>query len=64
MVDESTFPDCLEISAKSDDGEIMAIRHKNYKVEGCSISPRSNLNGKRTTDDTEFLSKLDSVKND
>ena len=43
VVDESTFPDCLEISAKSDDGEIMAIRHKNYKVEAVQFHPEAIL---------------------
>ena len=43
VVDESTFPECLEISAKSDDGEIMAIRHKNYKVEAVQFHPEAIL---------------------
>ena len=43
VVDESTFPDCLEISAKSDDGEIMAIRHKNYKMEAVQFHPEAIL---------------------
>jgi len=43
VVDESTFPECLEISAKSDDGEIMAIRHKKYKVEAVQFHPEAIL---------------------
>jgi para-aminobenzoate synthetase component II len=41
VVDEVNFPDCLEITAKSDDGEIMALRHKKYYVEAVQFHPES-----------------------
>ena len=31
---EETLPDCLEIIAKTQDGEIMAVKHKDYPVVG------------------------------
>jgi len=39
--DEKTMPNCLEITAKTDDGEIMAVKHKNYDVYGVQFHPES-----------------------
>ncbi len=38
---ESTLPDCLEITARTDDGEIMAIQHKTYNITGLQFHPES-----------------------
>jgi anthranilate synthase component 2 len=49
VVDKTDFPDCLEITAESDDGSIMALKHKSYDIRGIQFHPESILtpNGRR-----------------
>lgn len=43
IVERDTLPDCLEISAWTEAGEIMAIRHKQHAVEGVQFHPEAIL---------------------
>ena len=40
-VQEDDLPECLEVTARTADGEIMAIRHKEYPVVGLQFPPES-----------------------
>ena len=43
VVSREDFPDCLEITAVSDEGQIMALRHRELNVRGIQFHPESVL---------------------
>lgn len=53
IVKKETLPDCFEISAWTEEGEIMAIRHKELPIEGVQFHPESIMteNGKQLLKD-------------
>ncbi|TKD66949.1 aminodeoxychorismate/anthranilate synthase component II [Pseudalkalibacillus hwajinpoensis] len=45
IVKKETLPECFEISAWTEEGEIMAIRHKELAIEGVQFHPESIMTG-------------------
>jgi anthranilate/para-aminobenzoate synthase component II len=57
VVERTSFPRCLEITAESDDGEIMALRHREFPVYGVQFHPESIL----TPDGKNILARFASL---
>ena len=56
---EQSLPDCLEIISKSkDDGEIMAVKHKQYNIYGLQFHPESILTPDGITIIQNYIDKV------
>jgi anthranilate synthase component 2 len=57
VVSKENFPDCLEVTAESDDGLIMALKHKTLNIRGIQFHPESVLtpDGKKMLQNWLFL---------
>jgi anthranilate/para-aminobenzoate synthase component II len=54
IVERTSLPDCLEVSAFTTDDVIMGLRHRELKVEGVQFHPESIL----TTDGKKLLANF------
>ncbi len=43
VIERESLPDCLEITATSEDGEIMGVRHRQHRIEGVQFHPEAIL---------------------
>jgi anthranilate synthase/aminodeoxychorismate synthase-like glutamine amidotransferase len=57
IVQKDSLPDCLEITAWTEDGEIMGIRHRKHRVEGVQFHPESILTNSGANLLQNFLTK-------
>jgi para-aminobenzoate synthetase component 2 len=55
IVEENSLPSCLEVSARTPDGIIMGLRHREMKVEGVQFHPESIMTTQGMTLLANFL---------
>ena len=55
IIERETLPDCLEITAETEEGEIMGVRHREYTIHGVQFHPESILTDNGRTLVANFL---------
>ena len=58
VVEAETLPDCLEVTATTDDGMIMGMRHRDFDIEGVQFHPESILTNYGHTMLKNFLARI------
>jgi anthranilate synthase/aminodeoxychorismate synthase-like glutamine amidotransferase len=43
IIERETLPDCLQVTAETDSGEIMGVRHRDLPIEGVQFHPEAIL---------------------
>ena len=57
-----TLPECLEITARSEDGEIMGVRHRQFLIEGIQYHPESILTATGKRQLSNFIKEVEAGK--
>ena len=60
--DPATIPDCLKVIAKTDDGEIMAVKHSEYPIYGVQFHPESIMTPEGAMMLYNFIKNIAEVK--
>jgi len=55
VIERDSLPDCLEVTAETEEGEIMGVRHKDYPIHGVQFHPESILTDNGRTLVANFL---------
>jgi para-aminobenzoate synthetase component 2 len=58
LVEPAGLPKCLEVSARTAEGEIMGLRHRDYPIEGVQFHPESIGTGEGKQLLSNFLAAL------
>ncbi len=61
ILDKATIPDCLTVTAETEDGIIMGVRHKQYDIEGVQFHPESILTPAGRQMMENYLSKINGL---